>query len=49
MKVTLSEIKKNLQGTNSRVDEAKNHINEEEKAFNLNSKKKRESKKTRIG
>ena len=45
MKVTLSEIKKNLQGTNSRVDEAKNHINEEEKAFNLNSKKKREFKK----
>ena len=27
MKVTLSEIKKNLQGTNSGVDEAKNEIN----------------------
>ena len=27
MKVTLSEIKKNLQGTNSGGDEAKNQIN----------------------
>ena len=27
MKVTLSEIKKNLQGINSRVDEAENQIN----------------------
>ena len=27
MKVTLSEIKKNLQGTNSGVDEAENQIN----------------------
>ena len=48
-KDTSIKIKNNLQGINSRVDEAKNHINEEEKAFNLNSKKKRESKKTRIG
>ena len=28
MKVTLSEIKKNLQGTNSGGDEAKNQIND---------------------
>ena len=28
MKVTLSEINKNLQGTNSGVDEAKNQIND---------------------
>ena len=28
MKVTLSEIKKNLQGINSTVDEAKNQIND---------------------
>ena len=28
MKVTLSEIKKNLQGTNNGVEEAKNQIND---------------------
>ena len=28
MKVTLSEIKKNLQGTNSGENEAENHIND---------------------
>ena len=28
MKVTLSEIKKNLQGTNSREDEVRIHIND---------------------
>ena len=28
MKVTLSEIKKNLQGINSEVDEAENQIND---------------------
>ena len=43
MKVALSEIKKILQGTNSRGDEAKNQINDLEhkgkKAFNQNSKK----------
>ena len=42
MKVTLSEIKKNLQGTNSGVDEAENQINDleckEEKTLNQNSK-----------
>ena len=44
IKVTLSEVKKNLQGTNSGVDEAKNQINDlehkEEKMFNQNKKKK---------
>ena len=30
MKVTLTEIKNNLQGNNSRVDEAKNQINDME-------------------
>ena len=42
MKVTLSEMKKNQQGTNSGVDEVKNRINDlehkEEKIFNQNSK-----------
>ena len=49
MKDSLIEIKKNLQGNNSRVDEAKNQINdlehEEEKLTNQNEKKK-ESEKT---
>ena len=44
MKFMLSEITKNLQGTNSGVDEAKNQINDlehkEEKMFNQNKKKK---------
>ena len=35
MKITLSEIKKNLQGTNSGVDEAKNQIND----WNIKKKK----------
>ena len=52
MKVTLSEIKKNLQGTNSGVDEAQNQINdlehkEEKKAFNQNSKKEKKFKKNK--
>ena len=42
--VTLSETKKNLQGTNSKGDEAKNQIKDlehkEEEKFNQNSKKK---------
>ena len=46
MKVTLREIKKNLQGINSGVDEAKNQINylehKEEKTFDQNSKKKKQ-------
>ena len=52
MKLILSEIKKNLQGTNSGMYEAKNQINDlehkEEKSFKQNNKKK-ESKKARIG
>ena len=43
MKVTLSEINKNLQGTNSGEDEADNQINDlkhkEGKAFNQNNGK----------
>ena len=46
MKVTLSEIKKNLQGTNSGGAEAENHINnleyKQEKTFIKNNKKKKE-------
>ena len=37
MKVTLSEIKKNLQGTNSGGDEAKNQINDLEYKEEKNS------------
>ena len=51
MKVTLNEIKKNLQGTNNGEDEAENQINDlehrKEKAFNQNSRKKKEFKKRR--
>ena len=54
MKITLSEIKKILQGTNNGMDGGKNHINDlehkgEKKTFNQNSKKKKESSITRIG
>ena len=49
MKDTLSEIKKTLQGTNSREDEAENQISylehKKKKTFNQNSKKKKEFKK----
>ena len=51
-KVTLSGIKKNLQGTNSGGDEGENQINyldRKKKAFKQNSKKKKEFKKMRIG
>ena len=52
MKVTLSEIKKNLQGTNSGMDEAeiKSMIwnIRKQKIINQNNAKKKESKKTRI-
>ena len=44
MKATLSEIKKNPQGTNSRGDEAGNQIEyleHKKKAFNQKSKKKK--------
>ena len=51
-KGTLIEIKNNLQGNNSRVDEAKNQINDlehqEEKTTIQNNKKKKESKKMRL-
>ena len=49
-KDTLIEIKDNLQGNNSRVDKAKNKINdlEHKEATNQNNKKKKESKKMRI-
>ena len=53
MKFTLSEIKKNLQGTNSGVDEAKNQINDLElkKEKNIQSEQQEEKriKKKRIG
>ena len=49
MKDTLIEIKNNLQGNNSRVDEAKNQINDcnirKQRTTNQNKKKKKESKK----
>ena len=53
MKVTLSEIKTNLQGPNSGVDEAENQINdlENKEAKNYQSEQQGEKKiqKTRIG
>ena len=48
MKVTLSKTKKNLQGTNSGVDETHNQINDlgcKEEKINQNSMKKKESNK----
>ena len=52
MNATLSEIKKNLQGTNSEGEKAWIQTNDlehkEEIAFNQNRKKKQEFKKTRI-
>ena len=51
MKDTLTEIKNNVQGINSRVDEAENQISDLEhkgtKTTIQNSKKKKESKKMR--
>ena len=47
MNITLSEIKKNLQGTNSGEDEVKNQMirnTRKEKAFNQNSSKKKRIK-----
>ena len=52
MKVTLNEMKKNLQGTESGGDEAENQINDLEhkkKSFTQKSKTKDEFKKSRIG
>ena len=52
MKDKLIEIKKNLQGNNSRVDEAENWTNDlerkESKTSNQNKKKKKESKNMRV-
>ena len=52
MKVTLSEIKKNLQGTNSGDKEARIQIHDmehkEEISIQPESKKKKECRKTRI-
>ena len=52
MKNTLIEIKNNLQGNNSREDEAENQISvlehKEAKNTNQNKKKKKESKKMKI-
>ena len=52
MKDTLIKIKNNLQGNNSKVDKAKNHISnlqyKEAKTPNKNSKQKKESKIMRI-
>ena len=46
MKVTLSEIKKNLQGTNSEGDEAKNQTNdlEQKEEINMQQEQNEESK-----
>ena len=53
MKDSLIEIKNNLQGNNSRMDEAENQINDmehkEAKTTNQNIKKKNNPKKMRIG
>ena len=56
MKATLSEIKKNLQGTNSGVDEAENQVNDlehkEEKNIHSEQQEEKRIKKknnTRIG
>ena len=52
MKNTLIEMKNNLQGNNSRVDEAENQINDlghrKQKPTNQSNRKKKESKKQRI-
>ena len=52
MKNIVMEIKKNLSGINSRMDEVKNQSNDMEhkkkKTTNQNSKKKKESKKMRV-
>ena len=48
IKDTLYEIKNSLQGNNSRIDEAKNQINDlEHKEAKKNQNKKKESKKMR--
>ena len=51
MRDSLIEIKNNLQGNNSTVDEAENHINDlehkEPKTTHQNNRKKKESRKMR--
>ena len=49
MKDTLTEVKNNLQGINSRVDEAKNQIDdlEHKEEENLQSKQQEEKKKSK--
>ena len=42
MKVIVSEIKKNIQGTNSEVDEAKNQINDLGKKEEINMQSEQE-------
>ena len=49
MKDSLSEIKNNVQGNNSRVDEAKNQINDLEHRKQKKQPCRREDKKTNIG
>ena len=52
MKVSLCEIKKHLQGINSGGHKAENQINDlgrKQKTINQNNKKKKESKRTKIG
>ena len=44
MKFTLSETKKNLQGINSRMDEAKNQINDLEHQETKNNQSEQEEK-----
>ena len=52
MKDTLIEIKNNLQGNNSRMDEAKNQINDwnirKKHTFNVYSKKKKKNLKNQV-
>ena len=52
MKGILIEIKNNLQGNNTRVDEVKNQVmiwnTKKQKKSNQKNKKKKESKKSRI-
>ena len=49
MKVTLSEIKKNSQGINSRVDEAKNRLNDLEHREEKNIRSEQQEEKNKIG
>ena len=55
MKVTLNEVKKNLQGINREVDKAENHMNvlehkeDKKKHSTRRARRKKESKKTRVG